>query len=159
MSSKIEVDFKKQLYDYDCLPACLYMILDHSGSKIKYSKLLRLCHTDRYGTTIREATKAGEKLGFSVKVENMDLSDLIKQVRNGTPIIAFVDPYYFPWMKMHCSHSVIVVGVHEEGVTLLDPVKGEKNCPFTVFSSAWNPFNNLVMMVGTQNPSEVARDK
>ncbi|MGC9346347.1 MAG: cysteine peptidase family C39 domain-containing protein [Candidatus Bathyarchaeales archaeon] len=147
MSSKLKVRFKRQSYDYDCLPTCVYMILDYIGSPIEYEELLRLCKTDRYGTTLTEVAEALEKLGFSVKTVNMDLSDLIKHVRGGAPVIAFVDPYYFPWVKVHCSHSVVVVGVYEEGLTILDPLKGEKNCPFSVFLSAWRPFNNLVMLI------------
>jgi len=150
MNSKLKVRFKRQLYDYDCLPACMSMVLEYLGSKIEYRELLRLCKTDRYGTTVTEAIGAVEGLSFSVKTVNMDLSELIKHVRGGAPIIAFVDPYYFPWVKVHCSHSVVVVGVYGEGLILLDPLKGEKNCPFSVFSSAWRPFNNLVMLVATR---------
>ena len=147
MSSRLNVRLKRQLHDYDCLPACIYMVLGFLGSSVKYEELLRLCKTNRYGTTLIEAAEALERLRFSVSVVNMGLSDLTKCVKGGVPVIAFVDPYYFPWVKVHCGHAVVVVGVDEENFMILDPLVGEKKCPFSVFLSAWRLFNNLVMRI------------
>lgn len=150
MSSKLNVRLKRQLYDYDCLPACICMILDFLGSSVDYGELLRLCKTDRYGTTLMEAAEALEKLGFSVSARNLSLSDLTKHVKGGKPVIALVDSYYFPWGRVHFGHAVVVVGVDEENLMVLDPSAGEKGCPFSVFLSAWRLFNNLVMLIGTK---------
>lgn len=150
MNSRLNVRLKRQLYDYDCLPACVYMVLGYLGSPVEYEELLRLCKTNHYGTTLTEAAEAVKKLRFSASVTNLNLSDLTKHVKGGMPIIALVDPYYFPWVKVHYSHSVVVVGVDEESLTILDPLAGEKKCPFSVFSSAWRPFNNLVMLIATK---------
>jgi len=154
MSSRLSVRLKRQLHDYDCLPACLYMVLGFLGSSVKYKELLRLCKTNRYGTTLVEAAEALERLRFSASVMNLGLSDLTKYVKGGMPVIAFVDAYYFPWVKMHCGHAMVVVGVDEENLVILDPIVGEKKCPFSVFLSAWRLFNNLAMLTTKKKETE-----
>ena len=78
-----------------------------------------LCGTNQSGTTIKGLAKAAEDLGFRAVPIAVELDELAKG-RVNLPLICMLDSGYA------ISHYVVVVGIRDDGMDVLDPAVGKR---------------------------------
>jgi ABC-type bacteriocin/lantibiotic exporter with double-glycine peptidase domain len=114
------------------------MVLAFLDLSIPYSQLLRLLRVDKIGTPFRNLRYL-ESFQLSVTIATGNMATLREQLRQGHPLILAVDTAELPYWQESTDHAVVVVGVNEQHVYLVDPDTGAD--PYAVavdeFELAW----------------------
>ncbi len=138
--------FHKQEFGYSCVPACLRMVLLSFGVDLPESKLRESCDSTIMGTDALKAVDAVRRLGFiNSRKHTLSPEELKEAVTAGHYPIVFV--WTFPLDGRDDLHAVVVTGITEEEVTVLDPLQGERSIPNAVFNLAWERRHNLAILV------------
>ncbi len=143
---KLKVPFYKQTNN-DCILACVRMVLEFYGKKIKLKHLHKICNFGRHGCSVLDVTKGLGKEGIKCSYDNLSLKELRKLLKNNKPVICIVNSLWLPWIEVFGFHSVVVIGYDDEKIILLDPLFGEKKINVFEFLDAWNIFNNLSLIL------------
>ena len=75
----------------------------------------------------------------------LTLEALKMLVTDGHCPIVFVDLY--PIDGIADIHAIVVVGVSEQAIVVLDPLQGERRLLIDVFTAAWARRHNLAILV------------
>ena len=146
----LEVPFHAQADDGFCLPACVQMVLEHLGVRESQQSLARkldvrsplgapASNVMHLRSDILEATCSTGTLG-----------DLRQCVARGYAPIAFLQAGELPhWRGRRSQHAVVVVGVAEASVCLLDPAADESTIrvPAGDFLLAWIEMDCLYALI------------
>ena len=130
----------------DCGVACLAMILKHYNTEIPLQKLRKLSGTDLDGTSMYGLKHSLEKLNFDSKAIQAD-NDVWKDKNLIFPLIAHVliDDRYM--------HYVVVYGVKNENLLIVDPAKGKEKKSIKDFSKEWTGVLLLMNPGASYQPS------
>ncbi len=139
--------FHKQETRYSCVPACLRMVLGSFGLDVSESELRARCDTTPlYGTDALLAVDVVRALGFARTAKyTLTFDELKTLVTDGHYPIAFVD--LNPIDGVDDIHSLVIIGIGPEEVTVLDPLQGERSIPGYVFTAGWVRRHSLVILV------------
>lgn len=114
------------------------MVLGYLRVRIPYSRLIRLLRVDAIGTPFRNLRYL-EASDISLHIAAGDMPTLRDNLQHGRPVIVAVDTAELPYWHEATDHAVVVVGVDDEHVYLLDPDTG--GAPHAVtsaeFELAW----------------------
>lgn len=83
-------------------------------------------------------------MGIKVTYETGNLTGIRRWLEQGTPVIVFVQTGDLPhWSGQTFQHAVVVVGVEEQIIYLMDPALGEGPTPVEeeAFMLAWSWFD------------------
>jgi ABC-type bacteriocin/lantibiotic exporter with double-glycine peptidase domain len=142
----LKLPFYKQETTFSCVPACLKMVLSSLGMRYTEEELRELCDCTIFETNALQAVEAVRQLGLKNTVKStLELSDLESLLREEIFPILYVN--LLPIDGVQCSHSVVVTGISDEGIFVIDPLQGERVLPLTTFISAWGMMNNLAIVI------------
>lgn len=127
MSGKsLPVPFSLQKEDGYCLPACVEMVLAYLGIKKSQDELGKELGLRPYlgvpAFKIKELTSSRLFVTYGVgTVAEINAANL-----QGIPVIAFVEAGELPhWHGRKAQHAVVVTGLIEQKIALLDPAMEE----------------------------------
>jgi len=123
------------------------MVLGGFGIDIAESELRRQCDcTPYFGTDALMAVDVARQFGFAGTAKHtMTPHQLRVVLTEGHHPIVFVD--LSPIDAIEDVHAVVVVGVSQHQIIVLDPLKGERTLPLQAFSTAWAMRHNLAIIV------------
>ena len=118
----------------DCGAACLAMVANHYGYTDSIQVFRDLTNTDRDGTSIYNIIRAAEKIGFAAEglfgsFEELTGAIAAKEVK--MPFIAHLSD-----QKGNC-HFVVVSGLKDGRVKVLDPAQGRVTWTVDEFTVQW----------------------
>jgi ABC-type bacteriocin/lantibiotic exporter with double-glycine peptidase domain len=123
------------------------MVLGSFGLDVSESELRTLCDTTSlYGTDALLAVDVVRALGFARTARyTLTFDELKTLVVDGRNPIAFVD--LNPIDSVDDIHSLVIIGIGSEEVTMLDPLQGERSIPDYVFTAGWVRRHSIVILV------------
>lgn len=143
---KSKPPFHKQETLYSCVPACLRMIFAASGVDLPEADIRAACDCTLAGTNALQAVDAARRYGFGHSAKHtLSLEELATLVESGTYPIVFVS--LKPINGARDTHALVVIGVSNTAITVLDPMQGERILPRQTFSAAWAARHNLAILV------------
>ena len=125
------------------------MVLAYRGKIHSESEIARACGTVILrGTRPEEAVEGVQKLGYrALWFENADLERLVNLIEHRWPIIVFLRASDLPHGK-YGLHCVVVVGIDDERVLMLDPRLGAHfEFPVAEFLTVWQALNSQGMVI------------
>jgi ABC-type bacteriocin/lantibiotic exporter with double-glycine peptidase domain len=138
--------FHKQETRFSCVPACLRMILLSLGVDMPESDLLVRCDSTILGTSALAAVDAVRVIGFGASAKHtLTPNELKNLVAGGQFPIVFVS--MLPIDARDDLHALVVTGVSQHDVTVLDPLTGERTIPLPTFTAAWGMRHNLAILI------------
>lgn len=122
------------------------MVFASFGVKIEEGELRALCDCTMSGTGALMAVDVSRQLSFPETAKHtLTLTELQTVLfENHNPIV-FVD--LRPLEGLRGIHAMIVVGITQEEIIVLDPLKGERTLPLQSFNTAWAMRHNLAIIV------------
>ena len=123
------------------------MVFGSFGADIAESELRERCDCTAYGTDALKAVDAARQFGFAGTAKHtLTLEELRTVVTEGQHPIVFVD--LSPIDGTEDIHTLVIVDVSQDEVSVLDPLKGERLLPRQTFNTAWALRYNLAIIVG-----------
>lgn len=123
MPNILPVPYRPQETKVGCLPACIQMVLAYQGIIYSQTELSRLLGTHPLAGTPHSRIVRLRSLNLRVAYQKATgLNDLSRWLARELPVITFVQARELPhWQGQWFQHAVVVVGVEENVVYLLDP--------------------------------------
>lgn len=123
--------------DYHCGPAALAMILNAAGAGVSVEKLVDQVYLPgRKGSLQIEMLAAARRNGLVAYQLAPQLTDVLREVAAGTPVVALENYGFGPFPLWHYS---VVVGYDLERSNIVrhSGVKKEQSMPLPVFEYLW----------------------
>jgi len=122
MVKRLSVPFHRQIDTGYCLAACAQMVLEYQGLNFAQEYLAQLLVVKPGLGTPTFQIQRLTILPIKVIYEEGDLNTLQEWVRQNYPVITFVQAgELFHWSGELFQHAVVVIGVEQDGLWLLDP--------------------------------------
>jgi predicted double-glycine peptidase len=129
------------------------MVLEHLGV-IRTEAELRALTDSEYesafypgGATALGLVDAAKELGFpDTTKENLEFQELLRVLSQGRFPIVYLAIRLLPGTPLQ-SHAVVVTEIDDEGVRLLDPVRGEVTNTVEEFNQMWSLRRGLTILV------------
>jgi ABC-type bacteriocin/lantibiotic exporter with double-glycine peptidase domain len=143
---KSRLRFYKQETPYSCVPACLRIVLSGLGLDLDEAELRSRCDCTPLGTEALKAVDAVRQLGLTKTVKlTLTAEELSNLVNGGAAPIVFVNLLPIDGVKV--GHAVVVIGIEVEGISVYDPLQGERLLSCSTFGTAWAMMHNLTIVV------------
>jgi ABC-type bacteriocin/lantibiotic exporter with double-glycine peptidase domain len=118
------------------------MVLASFGVQVSEAKLADTLGSYEFGTPASRVQRLS-KLGYQVEYRTFSLDELRGSLQNGFYPIVFVDADFLPWANFYGFHALVLAGITDTEVLLLDP--SEEKAPSRLlldgFLAAWEEFN------------------
>jgi ABC-type bacteriocin/lantibiotic exporter with double-glycine peptidase domain len=123
------------------------MVLLGFGQDVSEAELRQLCDCTFVGTGALKAVYAARQLGFpGTTKHNLTLKELAGVVADGYFPIVYIDMK--PITSIYEPHALVVTGVNDFSVEVIDPAFGEEGIlPRSVFYAAWGLRRRLAIIV------------
>lgn len=123
------------------------MVFESFGIVLAESELRERCDcTPLYGTNAFAAVEVARSLGFLQTAKyTLSLTELAELISDGYHPIVYV--ILLPIDEVNDPHALVVIGLNESEITVLDPLKGERSLPLQNFIDAWAMKHNLAILV------------
>jgi ABC-type bacteriocin/lantibiotic exporter with double-glycine peptidase domain len=122
------------------------MVLAGYGLEMQEVALRTLCDCTVFGTEALQAVNAVRRLGFAQTMKaTLSMVELEDQLQRGSYPIVFVNT--FPIDGIKGGHAVVVLDIQQAGITVYDPLQGERVLPRAPFTTAWAMMHNLVILI------------
>lgn len=139
--------------DYSCMAACLRMVLEYLGVS-KTEEELRILTDSNFdskhfpgGTEAHRAVDVAKQLGFPDTSKNtLILQELLGMLIKGRFPIVYIAIRLRPNTPLQ-THAVVVVEINQEGVRILDPVRGEIVHSQDEFNEMWQLRRGLTLLI------------
>lgn len=145
----LNVPYLSQAEPGGCLPACAAMVLAYLQQPALQEDVARQIGARRFGTPASNIRRLAA-WGFAVEYRSGSLEELSATVSTGNPAIVFVRTSELPYWREDTPHAVVVVGLDEAHVYLLDPAyPAETPVAATVgdFVLAWSHFDQAYALI------------
>lgn len=129
----MSLPYYQQEKDYSCGAACVRSLLDHFQIPETEPRLRKLLGTDpKAGTLPEEIIALLEAFGLIVDArDNLTPAELHKAINADCPVICCC--------QMHGGgHWVVIEGMDENGLDILDPSEGHKKLSYKSWDSIWH---------------------
>lgn len=148
VSSRVNgISLHRQTQPADCLAACAAMVLDFLGQLHSYAELLDLLGIGPYGAPRRNILRL-TALGLRVDYGEATPGILAAYLKDGQPVIAFVDTRELPYWSESTNHAVVVASLDEEAVLVYDPAfDNPQVVPREDFELAWLECDNVCALI------------
>lgn len=147
--SWLNVPYLAQTEPGGCLQACAAMVLAYLGQPAYQGDIARQIGARRFGTPASHIRRLAA-WGLVVEYRSGSLEELSAAVSAGHPSIVFVRTSELPYWREDTPHAVVVVGLDEAHVYLLDPAYSEET-PVKVtvgdFALAWSHFEQAYALI------------
>ncbi len=124
------VPFVAQIDEMDCGAASLAMICRAFGRAVSLTRIRELCHTSTDGTSLKAICSAACELGLAARP--------LKISRRNLPHIPL--PAVIHWEG---NHWMVLTGVTEKWVRVVDPASGPRRIPRADFEEKWSGYAAL----------------
>jgi len=118
------------------------MVLAFFGVTRTETEVKAACDTTELGTTPVQISAAAQKSGLkATSIKNANIDDLKKEIKEGKPIIALIDPSYLYGGVSGFGHFIVIVGFTDTELVYHDPdvPEGEfMQCKLEAFRTAWS---------------------
>lgn len=142
MPNLLDVPYSSQLAHGYCLPACAQMALAYLGIEHSQEALARtLDIIENFGVPASHLLKLRSRDVFVVYETEGSIQILDHWLKEQTPVITFVRTNLLAyWQGQVAQHAVLVVGLEDPYIYLLDPAKTSDVIPVHVdeFLLAWD---------------------
>ena len=142
MPALINLPYSRQVEEGYCLPACTQMALAYLGVHRSQHELARQLGVQRYvgapASHLLRLRSPEIDVFFGVEAE---IDRIHRWLTRGSPVIAFVQTSQLAhWGGETAQHAVIIVGITDRSVYLLDPAQSEGiiTVPVEEFWLAWD---------------------
>lgn len=157
MPNTLPVPHRRQETNVGCLPACVQMVLAYLGIDRAQAELAQLLGTRPHtGTPYSHIARLrSPEISVAYQTAN-SLDDLTGWLARKLPVIAFVQMRELPHWRGHWSqHAVVVSGVDEQSVYVLDPAASSEviAVPNGDFLLAWEEMDMAYAVVDRHAPS------
>jgi ABC-type bacteriocin/lantibiotic exporter with double-glycine peptidase domain len=135
----------RQKYLGYCLPACAEMALNYLGISRSQEVLAKKMNTTINVGTPRSNIKNLTSRRITVIYNEGTLADIGSWLDQKLPVIVFVQAKELPiWRGQDFKHTVVVVGLDEKTIYLMDPAleNGPTPTPIDDFQLAWDEMDN-----------------
>lgn len=138
----------KQETPYSCAPACLRMVLACFEIVETEEKLIVLSDCMPDGTRPLGLIDAAKSYGFKEtrKYNQLTLDDLTDMIEQQMYPIVYVG-VRLSALSQPEKHAVVVVEIDENGVEVLDPLRGDIVLSREEFESEWGYMRRLTILV------------
>ena len=154
-SSLLNVPHHPQESDGYCLPACVQMVLDYLGLPYAQEQLARELYVrPPLGAPASNVLRLRSDV-LDVTFTSGNLSDLRTRVAQGSPPIVFVQAGELPhWQNRISQHAIVVVGLDEQTVQILDPAADPSPIPVPIgdFLLAWSELDYIYAVLVRPKP-------
>jgi ABC-type bacteriocin/lantibiotic exporter with double-glycine peptidase domain len=141
VAANLSLPHKPQKGNGYCLPACAQMVLAYLGiSRSQESLGKTLALNPPFGTRHSHIQKLASS-NIKVTYEAGTLAELHHWLDQDVPVIVFVQAGDLPhWSGHHFQHAVVVVGIEDQTVSLMDPAldTGPTATDIEAFLLAWS---------------------
>lgn len=152
-AKRLKVPYHPQLDDGYCLPACAQMVLDYLCITVEQRRLARIL-----GVCTPLGAPASNVMRLRSETVDIIFADgAVRDLQNHLalerPIIVFVQAGELPhWRGCVSQHAIVVVGMDEVCVGVLDPAAGSEviDVPLGDFLLAWSELAYLYAVIVTQ---------
>lgn len=142
MAAVIKIPYSRQLAEGYCLPACAQMVFAHLGISRSQPELARtLGVIENLGVPASQVIRLRSRQVEVIYQTESSLVDIDKWLQQGIPVIACVQTRELSyWRGQVAQHVVLVVGMDQTTVYLLDPgyMDGVTTVSTTEFFLAWD---------------------
>lgn len=122
------------------------MVFAASGVELSEADLLAACDCTLTGTDALQAVDVARRYGFTRSAKHtLSFGELSALVEGGTYPIVFVS--LKPIDGRRDTHALVVTGISDTAVAVLDPLRGERILPRQTFSAAWAMRHNLTIII------------
>jgi ABC-type bacteriocin/lantibiotic exporter with double-glycine peptidase domain len=145
----LDVPYLQQIEPGGCLPACIAMVLAYLEQPALQEDISRQIGALPWGTPASNVRRLAG-WGFQVRYDTSSLRELQTFLAAGSPPIAFLRTVDLPYAQVDAPHAVVIVGIHDDAVYLLDPDYPDQT-PVVVsigdFALAWSHFDQLCAII------------
>jgi len=155
MDNILSVPFSPQHDHGYCLPACAQMGLAYLGISRTQKILAReLGLIEQYGVPAPNIMRLRSRTLDVIYAQNGDLLDIREWLDKAVPVIACVQAGELEhWRKQYAQHAVLLVGLDEKFVFMLDPAMNSSvlKVPVGEFMLAWDEMDNRYAVITRRN--------
>ena len=145
----LDVPYLQQTEAGGCLPACVAMVLAYLEQPALPEDLSRQIGALPWDTPASNVRRLAG-WGFQVRYETSSLRELQTFLAAGLPPNAFLRTVDLPYAQVDAPHAVVIVGIHDDAVYLLDPDYPDQT-PVVVsigdFALAWSHFDQACAVI------------
>lgn len=125
------------------------MVLGSFGPEIDEGQLRALTDCTPLGTDAFQLVEAARHLGFTAsrKYTLSSIDELARLLDEGLFPIVYIDLWPIRGGQSGQFHSLVVVGVEQDSVRVLDPIVGEHNLTRDEFQAAWAEMRFLTIVI------------
>jgi len=138
-----------------CLPACVQMVLAYQGIDRSQANLAQLFGTHPQAGTPYSRIVRLRSTEINVAYQKaIELGDIANWLARDLPIITFVQMRELPYWHGHwCQHAVVVVGLDQSTIYLLDPAADAQviAVPCDDFMLAWEELDLAYAIVARRD--------
>lgn len=127
------------------------MVLGGFGLEMDEGRLRSLTDCTPLGTNAFQLVEAARQLGFTAsrKYTLSSLDELSRLLDEGLFPIVYLDLWPIRGGVSGQFHSVVVVGMEQDGISVLDPLTGERILAKNDFQAAWAEMRFLTIVLAT----------
>jgi ABC-type bacteriocin/lantibiotic exporter with double-glycine peptidase domain len=125
------------------------MVLGGFGLEMDEGQLRSLTDCTPLGTDAFQLVEAARQLGFTAsrKYTLSSIGELARLLDEGLFPIVYLDLWPIRGGVSGQFHSVVVVGVEQDDISVLDPLTGERTLAKDDFQAAWAEMRFLTVMI------------
>jgi ATP-binding cassette subfamily B protein len=142
--------FQQQYDKKDCGPACLKMVLEYYGVRVRLQTLREKCGLTRFGTSLRGISEVAEEYGFrtlGMKLQYGSSEERIGLDKFPLPCIAF-------WQQ---HHFIVVYKVTRKYVWAADPGYARIRIPRKEFEASWVQDDGKGIVLGIEPTPDIRK--
>lgn len=127
------------------------MVLSGFGLQFDEAELRRLSDCTPLGTDAFRLIEAARQLGFTASRKHTlaSLDELSRLIDEGMFPIVYVDLWPIKGGLSGQFHSLVVAGIEQEDVLVLDPLVGQRRLTREEFQAAWAEMRFLTIVIAT----------
>jgi ABC-type bacteriocin/lantibiotic exporter with double-glycine peptidase domain len=130
---------------YQCGPASLAMVMNYLKVMVKPEEIADDIYSkSAHGTLNLDMVLYAQRKGLSALQYKGNMSDIHKNITDGTPLIVMVD-YGFSFYEE--SHFMVIIGYNEYGIIVNSGKKKDHFIPEKEFLKAWEKTNYWTLLV------------
>jgi ABC-type bacteriocin/lantibiotic exporter with double-glycine peptidase domain len=125
------------------------MVLGGFGLEMDEGQLRSLTDCTPLGTDAFQVVEAARQLGFTAsrKYTLSSIDELARLLDEGLFPIVYLDLWPIRGGLSGQFHSVVVVGMEQDGISVLDPIEGERTLAKDDFQAAWAEMRFLAIVI------------